>query len=102
MQRKRGHAGAEETSVNLALYSHLVNKNRTVYEKPRRHKIQVEGLTLPLDTIDETSSGVFGKQTTASAEKGKKVLEAVISELVTHVDLLEKSRIEDLLEKPKI
>lgn len=99
---ERGHAGAEETSVNLALHSHLVNKKKTVDEEPRRHKVQVEGLTLPLDTVDETNSGVFGTQTTASAEKGKKVLEAVIRELVTHVDLLKKSRIEDLLEKPKI
>jgi len=99
---ERRHAGAEETSVNLALHSHLVDLSKSVDEEPRRHPVQIEGLTLPLDTLDETRSGVFGKQTTASARKGKRVLEAVISELVKHVDLLRKARIEDLMEKSKV
>jgi len=99
---ERRHAGAEETSVNLALHPNLVNISRALDEEPRRHAMQLEGMTLPLNTLDETSSGVFGKQSTASAEKGKRVFEAVTNELVRHVDLLKKIRMEDLVQKPKV
>jgi creatinine amidohydrolase len=99
---ERGHAGAEETSVNLALHPKLVNMEKAVNEEPRKHTVQAEGITLPLDTIDHTSSGVFGWSKTASAEKGKKVLEAVITELVGHINKLKKSKIEDLVQKSKV
>jgi creatinine amidohydrolase len=99
---ERRHAGAEETSVNLALHPSLVNKGKAVNEEPRRHIAQAEGLTLPLDSIDYTSSGVFGSSTTASAEKGKRVLEAVIEELVRHVNALKEAKFEDLMQKPKV
>ena len=99
---KRRHAGAEETSVNLALHSKLVSMAKAVDEEPRRHVLQVEGMTLPLDSVDETGSGVFGKGSTASAEKGRKVLKAVVSEMVKHVELLKRAKIEDLMQKPKV
>jgi creatinine amidohydrolase len=99
---ERRHAGAEETSVNLALHPNLVNISKALDEEPRRHAMRLEGMTLPLSTVDETSSGVFGKQSTASAEKGKRVFEAVTNELVGHVDLLKKTRMEDLVQKPKV
>jgi creatinine amidohydrolase len=98
---ERRHAGAEETSVNLALHPNLVNMSRAVDETPRISNVQVEGITLPVATADETNSGVFGKQSTASAEKGKKVFEAVVNELVRHIEKLKKTRVEDLNEKPK-
>ncbi len=99
---ERRHAGAEETSLNLALHGHLVNKGMLVDEQPRRHALQVEGMTLPLSTVDETSSGVYGKESTASVEKGQKVFEAVVAELVKHVELLKKAKMEELLQKPKV
>jgi creatinine amidohydrolase len=99
---ERRHAGAEETSVNLALHPNLVNMDEAVDEGPRRHALQMEGMTLPLSTVDETSSGVYGKQSTASAEKGRKVVEAVVNELVKHVNLLKKAKMEDLVQKPKV
>jgi len=99
---ERQHAGAEETSVNLALHSKLVSIAKAVDKEPRRHVLQVEGMTLPLDSVDETGLGVFGQQSTASAKKGKRVLEAVISELVKHVELLKKAKIKDLMPKPKV
>jgi creatinine amidohydrolase len=99
---ERRHAGAEETSVNLALHPNLVNMDKAVDEGPRRHALQMEGMTLPLSTVDETSSGVYGKQSTASAEKGRKVVEAVVNELVKHVNLLKKAKMEDLMPKPKV
>ena len=42
----------------------------------------MESITLPLDTVDYMTSRVFGKSTTASAERGKRVLETVVNELV--------------------
>ncbi len=99
---ERRHAGAEETSVNLALHSNLVNRDKIRNEKPYTHALEMSGITLPLDTVDETSSGVFGKQTAASAKKGKEVFEVVLNALVKHIELLKKTRMEDLSLKPKI
>jgi creatinine amidohydrolase len=99
---ERRHAGAEETSVNLAFRPDLVNMSNAVDEQPRRNAVQIEGLTLPLDTVDETGSGVYGRQTTASAEKGRKVFESVVSELVRHVGQLKNARMDDLMQKSKV
>jgi creatinine amidohydrolase len=99
---EKGHAGAEETSVNLALYPQIVSMSRAVDEEPRKHAVKAEGVSLPLGTVDETSSGVFGKSSTASAERGKMVFEAVVGELVKHVIVLKKAKIEDLVQKPKV
>lgn len=99
---ERGHAGAEETSVNLVIHADLVNTRKFMDEKPGRHPIQAAGMTLPLDTADETNSGVYNKQTTASAEKGKIVFDAVINELLRHINLLKKTKIEDLMEKLRV
>ena len=99
---ERGHAAAEETSVNLALHPQIVDMNKAVDEEPRKHSVQTEGVTLPLDTVDHTSSGVFGKSTTASAEKGKRIFETAVDELVKHVSLLKETKIEDLISEPKV
>ena len=98
---ERGHACAEETSVNLALHPEIVDMDKAVDEAPRESMLRSEGIMLPLGTVDYTASGVFGKSTTASAEKGKMVLEAAVRELVKHVNLLQKAKIEDLMQKPK-
>lgn len=99
---ERRHACAEETSVNLALHPHMVDMGKAVDEEPHRHPTQTEGITIPLGTVDKTNSGVFGSSTMASAEKGKKVFEAAVSELVKHVNLLKEAKIEGLVEKSKI
>jgi len=99
---ERGHAAAEEASVNLALHPQIVDMSKAVDEEPRKHSVQAEGITLPLDTVDCTSSGVFGESTTASAEKGKKLFEAAVNELVKHVNLLKETKIEDLISKSKV
>ena len=88
--------------MNLALYPQIVRVDKAVNEEPRKHAVASAGISLPFDTVDETNSGVFGKSTTASAEKGKKVLETVVDELVKHVDMLKKSKTEDLMQKPKV
>ena len=99
---ERRHASAEETSVNLALYPEIVNIDKNVDEVVRESALQSDGITLPLDSVDCTASGVFGKSTTASAEKGKIVLETMVGELVKHVNLLKKAKIGDLIQKSKV
>ncbi|MEM3608977.1 MAG: creatininase family protein [Candidatus Bathyarchaeia archaeon] len=99
---ERGHACAEETSVNLVLHPNIVDMNKAVDEEPRKHPAQTGGITLPLDTVDYTNSGVYGKSTTASVEKGKEVLEAVTAELVEHVAFIKKTKIEKLIRNFKV
>ncbi|MGB9714710.1 MAG: creatininase family protein [Candidatus Bathyarchaeales archaeon] len=103
-QEERGHACAEETSVNLVLHPNIVDMDKAVDEDPRKHPAQTEGTTLPLDTIDYTNSGVYGKSTTASAEKGREVLEAITAELTRHVAFIKKTKIEKLIRdfKPRV
>ncbi len=99
---EKGHAAAEETSVNLALYPHIVNMNQAVDEEPHKHGVEAEGVSLPLDTLDETGSGVFGKSTTASTKKGQRIFEVVVNELVNHVKLIKEAKVGDLVQKPKV
>jgi creatinine amidohydrolase len=99
---ERHHAGAEETSMNLVLHPDLVDMGKLVDEEVRKHVLRGEGITLPLSTVDETSSGVYAKASTASVKKGKRVFEAVVGELVKHVSLLKKAKMEDLLQKPRV
>jgi len=99
---ERRHACAEETSVNLALRPEIVDMSKAVDEEPRKYMVQTEGVTLPLDTVDYTDFGAFGKSTTASAQKGETVLEAVVGELIKHISMLKKAKIEDLIQKPKV
>jgi creatinine amidohydrolase len=98
---ERKHASAEETAVNLALHPHLVDMSKAVDEKSAVHPSQAEGITLPLDTIDFSKTGVWGRSTTATAEKGKRDFEAVVEELTKHVIALKKMKAEELAPKPK-
>jgi creatinine amidohydrolase len=98
---ERKHASAEETSVNLALHGRLVDMSKAADDEQRKHPVQAEGITLPLDTADFSRTGVWGKSTTASAEKGKKDFEAVVAELTKHVNLIKRMRPDELMEKPK-
>ena len=100
---ERRHASAEETSMNLTIHPHLVDMKKAVDETPRKPTAETRGLVSWIfDTIDYTNSGVFGKASTASAEKGKKVFEAVVNELAKHVDTVKALKIEDLLPKPPV
>lgn len=99
-EEERGHAAAEETSVNIALTCHLVDMSKAVDEKPRQLFAQASvGVNYGLDTVDRTSSGILGTSTTASARKGKKIVETAVEELVKHVKALKKAKMDDLLPK---
>jgi len=99
---ERQHASAEETSVNLALYPHLVDMSKAVDETTSKHPMEGAGLFLPLETADYSLSGVWGKSTTASAEKGRKVFETVVDELVRHINKLRNAKTGELSSKSKV
>ncbi len=99
--KERRHASAEETSMNLALYPDLVEMAKAADEKVRvLFPKASRGIFLGLDTIDYSESGVLGISKTASVEKGKSVFEAVVTELVKHVEALRRRNIDELLPKP--
>ena len=105
---ERKHASAEETSMNLALHSHLVTlekapdvdtKEMSSFLKSMIKEVRGNALALPFDFADITKSGVSGKSSTASSDAGKKVLETAVSALVMHIEQLKKFDIEEL--KPR-
>lgn len=105
---ERRHASAEETSMNLALYPHLVEMAKATDAKPAEispflramiEDVRSSAITLPYDFVDYTESGPSGKSTTASVEKGKKVFEASVNALIKHLEVVKGFRIEDLLPK---
>ena len=100
---ERGHAGSEETSINLFLHPKLVTMNKALNEKPCDPIPKVSGLVgWGSDTIDHTNSGVFGDATAASVKKGKKAYEAAVNELTKHVEILKGLKAKDLLSKPPV
>jgi creatinine amidohydrolase len=72
---ERRHACAEETSLNLLLHAEDVDMSKAIDAVLKKHPAIGEGVFLPLDDIEETESGISGKQRTASAEKGRAVFE---------------------------
>lgn len=100
LEDERGHAAAEETSVNLALHPDLVDMSSAVNEKPRQLFARTSvGVNYGLDIIDQTGSGVLGKSKTASVKKGRKIVGVAIEELVRHINALKKANVDDLLPK---
>jgi len=97
---ERGHAASEETSLNLFLYPGLVRMAGALNEKPRELVPKVGGVVgWGSDTVDHTSSGVFGVASAASVEKGRRVFEVAVDGLVRHVEAVRGLRVEDLLSK---
>jgi len=108
------HAGEGETSVNLYFHGHLVRMERAVdtNQKEKLGPLSIEGynwigpIQFAWDTIDLTETGVLGDagsrviSTTASAEKGREVMEPYLEELSRLVEALKGADLEELLCKP--
>ena len=109
-----GHAGEGETSVNLYFHGHLVKMEKAVDTRQRERlgSMIIEGFNrigpaqFPWDTVDLTDTGVLGnagtmiRSTTASADKGKRLVEPYIEELSRLVEALKGADLEELLCKP--
>jgi creatinine amidohydrolase len=89
-ERERGHAGAAETSLNMYLHPSLVRSDKVVDEAPRTNE-SLSGLTTFLYTSEQTKSGVFGVQTSASADRGKELFERLVEDLVRIIEELERT-----------
>lgn len=76
-----GHAAAAETSLNLYLHPDAVEMEEAVDEEPAR--LPTDGLGFyPEYTHDRTSSGVFGKASSADGEKGRLLFEESLNALI--------------------
>ncbi len=108
-----GHAGMEETSVNLYFHKDLVKMERAVNTKQREKlgPLKVEGFNrigpalFAWDTIDLSDTGVMGdagemiKSTTASESEGRRMMEPYIEKVAAFVEELKKASVEQLLSK---
>ena len=109
-----GHAGAEETSMNLFYHGNLVHMERAVdtLQKEKLGSIKITGMSklgsfdFPWDTIDLTETGVLGGagrtivSTTATREKGEELMKPFTDEVVKMVEEIKKAKLEELLSKP--
>ena len=73
IESKPMHACEAETSLMLYFYENKVRKSKVVDEEFTKPKYLVSSL-------EKTDSGVFGKPSKASIEKGKKIFERMVSE----------------------
>ena len=108
------HAGEGETSINLYFHGHLVKMDRAVDTKQNESlgPLEIQGFNsigpaqFAWDTIDLTETGVLGDagmtvvSTSASAEKGRELMEPYIDEVCQLVEELKKAEIEELLCRP--
>ncbi len=89
-----GHAGETETSLMLHLYPHLVRGDRRArggVRAPSAHQGQVQRFHM----LDEVSPrGHFGDPGAASAEKGERMLGAIVDSLCEIVDDILAGRLE--------
>ncbi len=108
-----GHAGSEETSVNLYFHKWLVRMDRAVdtRQKGMLGPLRMEGLgrvgpaQFPWDTIDLSETGVLGAageeiaSTKASEEEGRRLMEPYIEAVCRFVEELKAAKVEELLSK---
>lgn len=88
---ERGHAAAAETSINMYLHPESVQKDYLIDQE-----IAEAGALSKLVqfeyTAERSSSGVFGRQSTASAERGRILFEMLVEDLSKIVEELKKVR----------
>jgi creatinine amidohydrolase/Fe(II)-dependent formamide hydrolase-like protein len=95
------HAGEIETSTSLAIRSHLVKMDRARREVPEFSSRYLDftskrGVSWYAYTRKISDSGVMGDPTKASAEKGKKFWEIMITHLVALVEDLKSMTLEEI------
>ena len=109
-----GHAGIEETSMNLYYHGQLVHMERAfdTQQKTALGSIKINGFSrlgsfeYPWDTIDLTDTGVFGTSgsviglKSATRERGEELMKEFTEEVINTVEELKKANISELLSKP--
>ena len=109
-----GHAGIEETSMNLYYHGQLVHMERAfdTQQKAALGSIKINGFSrlgsfeYPWDTIDLTDTGVFGTSgsvvglNSATRERGEELMKEFTEEVINTVEELKKANLSELLSKP--
>jgi creatinine amidohydrolase/Fe(II)-dependent formamide hydrolase-like protein len=95
------HAGEIETSTALAVRPHLVKMDQAYREVPEFSSRYLDftskrGVLWYAYTRKISNSGVMGDPTKASAEKGKKIWEMMITHLVALVEDLKSMTLEEI------
>jgi creatinine amidohydrolase/Fe(II)-dependent formamide hydrolase-like protein len=95
------HAGEIETSTALAVRPHLVKMEQAYREVPEFSSRYLDftskrGVLWYAYTRKISNSGVMGDPTKASAEKGKKIWEMMITHLVALVEDLKSMTLEEI------
>jgi creatinine amidohydrolase/Fe(II)-dependent formamide hydrolase-like protein len=95
------HAGEIETSTALAVRPHLVRMDQAPSEVPEFSSRYLDftskrGVLWYAYTRKISHSGVMGDATKASAEKGKKIWEMMITHLVALVEDLKSMTLEEI------
>ncbi len=87
---ERGHASGAETSLNMHLHPELVRSERLVDEEPRG---SFENRVFRFVYTHEMSdSGVFGRQSASSPERGAALFERLVEDLLTVLKEIEGGR----------
>jgi creatinine amidohydrolase len=86
-RKSMGHACECETSMILALRPELVQRNQIENDPPRDEPIS-RGLFTAEDMKQKTDHGAVGYPELASAEKGKKFLEAAVTRTVEVIEAM--------------
>ncbi len=87
---ERGHAAAAETSLNMHIHPEFVNRDRVMDEEPRgsfERKVYLFSYTHEM-----SDSGVFGKQTTASPERGSVLFDKLVEDLLRVIGEINEER----------
>ncbi len=83
--KRIGHAGEIETSLMLALHPELVDRTASADHAPRE---PLPGVYLAQTLAELSSQGAVGYAAHASAERGRELLEAIVTGVVETVDRL--------------
>jgi creatinine amidohydrolase/Fe(II)-dependent formamide hydrolase-like protein len=98
------HAGEIETSTSLAIRPHLVRMDRLQMEVPEFTSRYLDftstrSVSWYAHTHKISASGVMGDPTRASVEKGKKMWEIMIANLVSFVDQLKTMTLKEIYQR---
>lgn len=87
---EEGHAGAAETSLIMYLYPDKVSKEKIVDEKPKG-ELGGGKVSSFIYTHELSDSGVFGKQSTASVDRGRALFNSLVDDLVNLIESLKST-----------
>jgi creatinine amidohydrolase len=98
------HGGPKETAMIMHIAGHLVREGELEAARDGgladildSDNLTRNGARTFYDAVENSENGVFGDQTDATPEKGERLFEAAVDQLVRLVEWLDARRFEDLL-----